>query len=127
MELPKKTMETLQALYKDEGFEIGGYITPDNAVIVCENDSPNPVENFAFKMEDLEKINDEENVVALFHTHPNGTGVMSKQDFKAFLNYPQFFHLIVGKSEVLCYKITERETAIIEDIVINEGQISRNS
>lgn len=118
MDLPKKTMETLRSLYKDDGYEVGGYINAENTVVVCENDSPNPLENFSFKMEDLESINDEEDVVALFHTHPNGTAAMTKQDFKAFLNYPDFFHLIVGKAEVLCYRITERETIIIEDIVI---------
>lgn len=121
MELPKKTMETLQSLYKDEGCEVGGYITSENSVVVCENASLNPLENFSFSMDDLIKLNDEENAIALFHTHPNGTGAMSKQDFKAFVNYPDFFHLIVGKAEVLCYKVTERETVIIEDLAINES------
>lgn len=115
MELEKKILKRLRSLYKDDGCEIGGYIK-NGEVVVCENDSPNPVENFSFKIEDLEKINDEEGVVALFHTHPNGTAAMTKQDFKAFVNYPSFFHLIVGKDDLLCYKVTERETVIIEDI-----------
>ena len=120
MELQKKTKETLLSLYKEEGCECGGYIKNGEAII-CENDSPNPVENFSFKIEDLMIINDQEGVTALFHTHPNGTSAMTKQDFKAFVNYPDFFHLIVGKDGLLCYKVTERETVIIEDIAINEG------
>lgn len=119
MRLKKTTFEKLKELYKDDGLEVGGYIKNDN-VVLCENDSPNPLENFSFKMEDLIKINDEEGAVALFHTHPNGTAVMSKEDFKAFLNYPDFFHLIVGKDNLLCYKVTERETVIIEDIAVDE-------
>ena len=120
MEITKKTLAKLHSLYKDEGCEVGGYIR-DGKVVVCENDSPNPLENFSFKIDDLMKINDEGGVNILFHTHPNGTGAMSKQDFRAFVNYPEFFHLIVGKAEVLCYKVTERETVIIEDLVINES------
>ena len=120
MDLQKKTIETLRSLYKDDGIEIGGYIKNEN-VVVCKNDSPNPIENFSFTIDDLIRINDEEGTFVLFHTHPNGTAVMSKQDFRAFLNYPDFLHLIVGKDEVLCYKVTERETVILEDININEN------
>lgn len=119
MEIAKETKETLLSLYKEDGCEIGGYLK-GGKVIVCENDSLNPLENFSFKMEDLMDINDTDGVVALFHTHPNGTSAMTKQDFKAFINYPDFFHLIVGKNGLLCYKVTERETVIIEDLAVNE-------
>lgn len=121
MELKKKIVETIQSLYSDEGLEKGGYVTEDGRVVVCDNDSPNPLENFSFKIEDLMIINDEEDIIALFHTHPNGTSAMTKQDFKAFVNYPNFYHLILGKNGLLCYKVTERETVIIEDLAIDES------
>lgn len=121
MELKRKTIETLLSLYKDDGLELGGYVKDTGEVVICENDSPNPLENFSFKMDDLMKINDEEGTIALFHTHPNGTSAMTKQDFRAFVNYPNFYHLIVGKNGLLCYKVTERETVIIEDLATDES------
>lgn len=121
MKLSKQTLSQVQSLYKDEGIERGGYIQ-GNQVIECENDSINKLENFQFTFDVLDELEKKESeIVALFHTHPNGTSVMSKQDFRAFINYPQFLHLILGKDGISCYKVTERETVIVEDIEEDEN------
>lgn len=116
MKLSKELMTEITSLYKDDGVEIGGYVLTDK-VVVCKNEHINPVENFQFTCDDLDKLDEnEDKIVALFHTHPNGTSAMSKQDYRAFINWPQFLHLIVGKSGVSCYKVTNKETVVIEDI-----------
>lgn len=109
-------MKEITSLYKDDGLEVGGYVLP-NKVVVCKNEHINPLEHFQFGYDDLDKLDEnEKDIIALFHTHPNGTSAMSKQDFHAFINWPHFLHLIVAKNGVSCYKVTEKETVIIEDI-----------
>lgn len=116
MKLAKKQKNEILSLYKDDGIERGGFLLPDG-LVECENDSSNKVENFRFSCDSLDKIDElEDKIVAFVHSHPNGTSAMSKQDFYAFINWPQFFHLIVGKNGVSCYKVTEKETVIMEDI-----------
>ena len=120
MRLSKKQKNEILSLYSDEGIERGGFIL-EEGLVECENDASNKVENFRFSCDSIDKIDEmEEKVIALVHTHPNGTSAMSKQDFYAFINWPQFLHLIVGKNGISCYKVTEKETVIMEDIVYDE-------
>lgn len=121
MKLSQKQKEQILSLYNDEGIERGGYLLNDG-LVECNNDASNKVEVFRFDCDSLDKIDEEEaNILALVHSHPNGTSAMSKQDFYAFINWPQFLHLIVGKNGISCYKVTEKETVIMEDIEYDEN------
>lgn len=118
MILEERLKRQILSLYNDEGIERGGFVTAD-CVVECENEHVNKLENFRFKCEDLDRL-EEENALALFHTHPNGTSSMSKEDYYAFINWPHFLHLIVGKDGISCYKVTEKETVIMEEIISHE-------
>lgn len=120
MRLSKKQKNEILSLYRDKGIERGGYLLNDK-LVECNNDALNKVEVFRFDCDSLDEIDEiEDKIVALVHSHPNGTSAMSKQDFYAFINWPHFFHLIVGKNGISCYKVTEKETVIMEDIVYDE-------
>jgi proteasome lid subunit RPN8/RPN11 len=114
MILEKSIVENLTSIYSNEGIERGGFLTK-NELIEVENDHPNKIEGFSFKIEDLERLEDEE-VVATFHTHPNGKSNLSKEDCVAFKNWSNLLHFIVGKDGISCYKVTDRNTIVIEDI-----------
>lgn len=116
MKLSKELKKQILSIYKEDGIERGGYVLK-NEVIECENVAQNKLEMFQFDFDVLDKLDENESDVKfLFHTHPNGNSTLSKQDFLAFINYPQFLHLILGKDGISCYKVTERETVVLEDI-----------
>jgi proteasome lid subunit RPN8/RPN11 len=67
-----------------------------------------------FSCDDLDKL-DDENVVATFHTHPNKSSNLSKEDYDAFVNWEKLLHFIIGKDKISCYKVSERGTVIVEN------------
>ncbi len=115
MIFPKELLTDLRSYYSDTGEERGGYITSDFKTHEVENSHPNKVEGFAFSIDDLEKLEDED-VIATFHTHPDGKANLSKEDAIAFKNWYEFSHFIVGKEKIMCYKVTDRFTIVVEDI-----------
>lgn len=108
-------IDKLKEFYSDEGIERGGYILRDGTIVEVENVHPNKVEGFAFSVNDLDKLENED-VIATFHTHPNGKANLTREDSIAFRNWSEFLHFIVGKDGIMCYKVTERDTIVIEDI-----------
>ncbi len=114
MNLNELTYNKLLSFYSDDGIERGGYLK-GNEVIEVENDHINPLEGFSFSCDSLEMLEDDE-VIATFHTHPNGEKNLSKQDCEAFKNWANLLHFIVGKDGISCYKVSERNTILIEEI-----------
>jgi proteasome lid subunit RPN8/RPN11 len=76
--LAKDLVEKLSSFYSEEGVERGGYLTKED-VVECVNVHVNPIEGFCFTFDDLDKLENEE-IVATFHTHPNGHKNLSKED-----------------------------------------------
>lgn len=116
MEMNKSTLNQLRRMYSESGGEKGGYITNKGFVIEVENIHPDKDDNFMFSCDDLDKL-DSEDVIATFHTHPNKTSNLSKEDYDSFVNWEKLLHFIVGKDKINCYKVSDRGTVIIEPIV----------
>lgn len=109
-----KFKQNLRDFYSESGNERGGFITNDGSVIEVENCHPNKTDYFMFSCDDLDKL-DDENVVATFHTHPNKSSNLSKEDYDAFVNWEKLLHFIIGKDKISCYKVSERGTVIVEN------------
>lgn len=115
MNLTKIFLEELKNKYDESGDERGGYITSDWKIFEVENQHTNKSNNFMFSCEDLEKL-ESDNVIATFHTHPNKTSNLSKEDYDSFVNWEKLLHFIIGKDKISCYKVSDRGTVIIEPI-----------
>lgn len=115
MNLTKKFLKQLQTKYEDDSDERGGYITSSFKIYEVENVHPQKDNNFMFSTEDLEKL-ESEDVIGTFHTHPNKTSNLSKEDYEAFVNWEKLLHFIIGKDKITCYKVSERGTVVIEPI-----------
>jgi len=106
--------EKLREYYSESGNERGGFITKDGIIVEVENIHQNKEDYFMFSCDDLDKL-DDENVLATFHTHPNKSANLSKEDYDAFVNWEKLLHFIVGKDKISCYKVSERGTVIVEN------------
>lgn len=115
MKVNKDTINRLREICNESEEERGGYITEDGFVHEVKNVHPQKDNNFMFSCEDLDKL-DGENVLATFHTHPNKTSNLSKEDYDAFVNWEKLLHFIIGKDTISCYKVSERGTVVIEPI-----------
>lgn len=115
MRLTKMLLKQLQDKYRDEGNERGGYITSENIAFEVNNIHPQADNNFMFSCEDLDKL-DSNDVIATFHTHPNKTSNLSKEDYDSFVNWEKLLHFIIGKDKISCYKVSDRGTVVIEPI-----------
>ena len=93
MEISSEVINKLKSMYEESGDERGGYITSDNLVFEVKNNHPSSDNNFMFSCEDLDKL-DSENVIATFHTHPNKSSNLSREDYDAFVNWEKLLHFI---------------------------------
>lgn len=116
MKINKDTINRLREICNESEDERGGYITKDGIVVEVDNIHPDKTNNFMFSCDDLEKL-EEENVMGTFHTHPNKTSNLSKEDYDAFVNWEKLLHFIIGKDTISCYKVSERGTVVIEPIL----------
>lgn len=119
MNLTIELLKQLQNLCSESGDERGGYITSDYKMYEVKNNHPEKSNNFMFSCEDLEKLEDD-NVIATFHTHPNKTSNLSKEDYEAFLNWEKLLHFIIGKDRISCYKVSDRGTVLVEPVNVLE-------
>lgn len=117
--MKKEVLEELKTKYSDEGIERGGYIKSNGEVVEVENVHPNKIEGFAFSCDDLDMLENED-VIATFHTHPNGVSNLTKEDSVAFRNWSDFLHFIIGKDGIMCYRVTDRDTIVVEEV--NESE-----
>lgn len=116
MEVNVSVINKLRTIYEKSEDERGGYITSDDLVFEVKNVHSDTKNNFMFSCEDLDKL-DQENVIATFHTHPNKSSNLSKEDYDSFVNWEKLLHFIVGRDKITCYKVSEKGTVIIEPIV----------
>lgn len=93
----------LKKFYSEKTGERGGYIL-NGQIVECKNEHPNPADGFCMGLSDLEKAYEAE---ATWHTHPNGSKNLSRDDYYAFQNLPDKKHYIVGKDGVFCYTVDE--------------------
>lgn len=116
MEINESTLNKLRAIYSRSNEEMGGYITKDGLVFEVNNAHPDKENNFMFSCDDLDKL-DSDDVIGTFHTHPNKSSNLSKEDYDAFVNWEKLLHFIIGQDKINCYKVSDRGTVIIEPIV----------
>jgi len=96
-------MKDLLAFYHPTGNERVGLILKDGTIVELPNQALNPSEGSKIDIMDL--IHYEDLAMATFHTHPGESSDLSLDDHKAFSNWPEFKHYIVGKDGVSCYSI----------------------
>lgn len=113
MKLKSKHYEKLLSFYSDEGAERGGFLTSEE-VIECKNSSEDDT-FYIPEYETLERMS-EDDVIATFHTHPNKTANLSKEDFSSFQNWGHLYHFIIGNNGIMCYKVNNRGNVVIEEI-----------
>lgn len=89
-----------------------GLILKDGTIIELVNTHPKPDENFSFSKEEFNKY---PTCVATWHTHPRGNSNLTPEDYKAFLNYPEFFHYIVGDGTIWGFYVQEGRVFLYED------------
>lgn len=113
MRLKSKLYNDLLSMYSNSGKERGGYLTED-AVVECKNSSED--EGFYIPDYDALEMMCEEGVIATFHTHPNMSANLSKEDFSSFQNWGHLLHFIVGNNGVMCYKVNNKGNVVIEEV-----------
>lgn len=94
----------------DDKVEHVGFILPHGKVIEVKNVSDNPEGSFDVLGEDIIKYENE--AVATWHTHPNGTSNLSAGDMETFLNWPDLDHYIVGTDGLTKYTVVDNEVLI---------------
>jgi len=104
-------MKELLAFYSDIGNERVGLVLKDGKIIELPNQALNPSEGSKIDIMDL--IQYEDLAMATFHTHPGGSSELSLDDHKAFSNWPEFKHYIIGKDGVTCYSVKGK--SVIKD------------
>ena len=88
-----------------------GLILKSGEVVELENVSSQPDKMFSTKPEDLIRYEDE--MLATWHTHPEGESLLSGEDYIGFQMYPDLLHLIFGTEGVSGYVV--KRGAVIQD------------
>lgn len=96
-------VQTLLAIYSADGRERCGFILPSGELIEVQNIAINPAEAFCVSASDLEVY--EPLAVGTFHTHPSESSNLSADDFHGFLDWPDWFHIIVGNDGISSYHV----------------------
>jgi hypothetical protein len=87
----------------NKNLEVCGVILNREKVVVCENRSTTPHESFQISSETLESLGN--TPTHFWHTHPSNCVNLSMDDYKAFLNFPDQIHLIVGQDKIAEYYV----------------------
>lgn len=99
-------MKALNIFYSDTGPERVGFILHDGKVVELDNICSDPENGFEISAEDI--IQYEKDIKATWHTHPDATSNLSVDDYKAFLNYPDLDHYIIGRGKnISCYYVSD--------------------
>lgn len=89
-----------------------GVILSSGQILELKNVHETPDNGFSFSSEVFESYSE---VVATWHTHPNGHPNLSVEDYKSFLTQPKLFHYIVGSGIVWCFYVQEDRVLLYED------------
>lgn len=84
--------------------ERGGFILPDGAVIEVDNIAETPAEAFVAHAEDI--MRHANTSVALWHTHTGESAHLSAEDWKTFVSWPGYEHIIVSSQSIRFYAVS---------------------
>lgn len=96
-DVQKKIKDLKDKYYSDEGFERAGFILEDLTLIEIPNISADPENSFLMYPDEAVKYC--ERAIATWHTHPNGSANLSKEDYDLCFNWPDLYHVVLGKRD----------------------------
>lgn len=82
-----------------------GVVLKDGSVVVLPNTHPDPLHNFQMTAESLAVYG--EDIVAFWHTHPDGNANLSDTDYQNFLQFPDQLHYIVTQTRICEYNVLD--------------------
>lgn len=85
-------------LKKADTIEKCGLILRDGTILDVENIYPDPTEGFQIPAKDM--IDNEDQMVATWHTHPGKTANLSEMDYNGFKQWPTLTHYVIGTDKV---------------------------
>jgi proteasome lid subunit RPN8/RPN11 len=90
-----------------------GFILTDGSIVEVPNIHQNPEKFFEISPESIGQY--EGRVSATWHTHPQTGPNLSVEDYRAFQNYPDWFHYIVAEAEVWCYYVRNKAVILLDE------------
>jgi proteasome lid subunit RPN8/RPN11 len=91
--------------YTLEGVERVGFILIDGSIIEVENISSTPY--LTASVDPAFLVENEDRLLASWHSHPGATSQLSGDDYQAFSNWPDLKHYIVGSDGVSSYIVVK--------------------
>jgi len=88
--------DLLPKLDPSDTFERGGLILKDGTVIEIDNDHVEEERDKAYVPDYAQLLPHIDNAIGTWHTHPGETSNLSAGDWETFVNWPDFFHVIIG-------------------------------
>jgi proteasome lid subunit RPN8/RPN11 len=92
-------------LKADDTIERCGLVLADGSCPEKKNIHAVPEKGFMFRAQDL--IENEEQLVGSWHTHPGQTAALSHEDYTGFSQWPQLVHYIIGTDGVRAYRTVD--------------------
>lgn len=80
-----------------------GFVLTDGSVVECMNICDDPENGFDVSDADLARYCDD--AVATWHTHPNGTKLLSVGDHESFRANDDLLHFIVAPDGLAAYRV----------------------
>jgi proteasome lid subunit RPN8/RPN11 len=90
-----------------------GFLLRDGRLIEVPNIHEEPQLGFRVNPEDI--LNHETDIVATWHTHPHDGPNLSVADYRCFLNWPEWTHLIVHRGKVWAYYVEQNRVLLHDD------------
>lgn len=110
-------IKTLFECYDEEAtVERCGFILKDGTVLEAENVHPNPEKGF--EIDPLIVVEQIDEVIGVWHTHPKANSVLSGEDKLCFEQWPNLDHYVIGNDGVRLYQV-------VEGVVIDADYASR--
>lgn len=81
-----------------------GFVIED-AIFELPNVHPEPKEGFEIDPAEIVRYSDQ--IEAIWHTHPNGSSVLSGADKSYMLMWPHVSHFVVGEDGISEYKVED--------------------
>lgn len=119
MDTPEKSwintslIQTLKS-YLPGSMERVGFVLSDGSVVECMNICTEPERGFDVSDADLIKYCDR--AVATWHTHPDGTKLLSVGDYETFRSNDDLVHFIIAQDGVAGYTVEGDMVMDMEDL-----------
>jgi proteasome lid subunit RPN8/RPN11 len=102
----------MDELYLPTGPERCGFVMPDGSLVEVENIAHEPEEGFEMSGEAI--LEHLETAIGTWHTHPGETANLSMADYRAFLNFPNWRHFIIGADGIMEFYIEDGAVLCVE-------------